>query len=499
MSEKSNTDDLEQTVMLAAAAADSRHYEESSSSSPEQKESEEAPLEICPTDDTKYYQEIGRNTDSSDRINCPKTQSRKRGYETENSHEKNTDCSDRNNHLKPQSRKRGYEAENNHEDGSKGKKRKAYGTEASSNNCTESSEGSSHSEVVATHYNLIEDKGLQERFRSPIIYLRIFHNWIKSMLIDEYLQKTKDLKKQYNPVIRVHDMACGKGGDLSKWKKHNISHLICSDIAEVSLEHCKQRYDDMKRKSRNDRGWNTTNFFSLELIHGDAGQVRYREKFSDPSIKIDLVSCQFAFHYSFESLPQAENWFRNVSECLQAGGYFIGTMIDSNEIISRARKSQTGSFGNDVFEVNNLEFDLDNPPLFGGKYNFHLYGVVDCPEFLVHFPTFVKLARKYGLKFIRKEKFNEFFHRMKDEGKQLLTTMGALETYPPVGRKNLVGDAPNDYDHAKEFMKEKDNMYVPCGTLSRSEWEASTLYMTFAFEKLKNTWNPDGTPCYEDK
>lgn len=29
-------------------------------------------------------------------------------------------------------------------------------------------------------------------------------------------------------------------------------------------------------------------------------------------------------------------------------------------------------------------------PIFGAKYNFHLEGVVDCPEFLVFFPTLVK-------------------------------------------------------------------------------------------------------------
>lgn len=65
----------------------------------------------------------------------------------------------------------------------------------------------------------------------------------------------------------------------------------------------------------------------MEVVHGDGGKVRYREKFKDPSIKLDLVSCQFAFHYSFESLPQANCWFKNVSECLQAGGYFIGNYM----------------------------------------------------------------------------------------------------------------------------------------------------------------------------
>ena len=34
--------------------------------------------------------------------------------------------------------------------------------------------------------------------------------------------------------------------------------------------------------------------------------------------------------------------------------------------------------------------DKENLPLFGARYNFHLQGVVDCPEFLVFFPVLEK-------------------------------------------------------------------------------------------------------------
>jgi len=56
----------------------------------------------------------------------------------------------------------------------------------------------------------------------------------------------------------------------------------------------------------------------------------------------------------------------------------------------RLRDSETMSFGNEVYRV---DFELENKsdiPLFGAKYNFHLEGVVDCPEFLVFFPAIEK-------------------------------------------------------------------------------------------------------------
>ncbi|KAJ3633941.1 hypothetical protein MTP99_010858 [Tenebrio molitor] len=85
---------------------------------------------------------------------------------------------------------------------------------------------------------------------------------------------------------------------------------------------------------------------------------------------------------------------------------------------------------------------------------------------------------------------------MKNEGKQLLCNMKSLETYPPNENTTLLGNDPDDYSHADEFLK-TEARNVKVGTLSKSEWEASSLYMLFVFEKVKNTWNTDGTPIYD--
>ena len=58
--------------------------------------------------------------------------------------------------------------------------------------------------------------------------------------------------------------------------------------------------------------------------------------------------------------------------------------------------------------------------------------VVDCPEFLVHFPTLVRLAERHGLMMIGKQRFQSFFQAKKDaqDGRMLLSRMNALETFP---------------------------------------------------------------------
>ena len=156
--------------------------------------------------------------------------------------------------------------------------------------------------------------------------------------------------------------------------------------------------------------------------------MRLKDKYKEPNLTFDLTSCQFSFHYSFESEAQADMMLCNACECLRPGGYFIGTMPNAYELVyvkcaivgtiiliivlllvlyesfiliynciicssKRFRKSEDMSFGSEVYRVTFETEGKDVLPLFGTRYDFHLEGVVDCPEFLVYFP----LLEKYFL------------------------------------------------------------------------------------------------------
>lgn len=82
-----------------------------------------------------------------------------------------------------------------------------------------------HSSAVAAHYNELQEVGLEKRSQSRIFYLRNFNNWMKSVLIGEFLEKVRQRKKRN---ITVLDLGCGKGGDLLKWKKGRIDKLVCT-------------------------------------------------------------------------------------------------------------------------------------------------------------------------------------------------------------------------------------------------------------------------------
>jgi len=159
----------------------------------------------------------------------------------------------------------------------------------------------------------------------------------------------------------------------------------------------------------------------------------------------------------------------------------IGTTPDAFDIMARLQAGETGnSFGNSVFSVSFKDEDLKKPqPLFGAEYNFHLTEVVDCPEFLVHFPTLVRLAEQHGLMMIGKQRFQNFFNAKKDaqDGRMLLSRMNALETFPS---RKTVGPE-EQYEHVAQFKEGQEVV----GTLSQDEWEALTIYTVFAFKKIR--------------
>uniref|UniRef100_A0A672MZI8 mRNA cap guanine-N(7) methyltransferase n=1 Tax=Sinocyclocheilus grahami TaxID=75366 RepID=A0A672MZI8_SINGR len=279
-------------------------------------------------------------------------------------------------------------------------------------------EESLHSQKVATHYNKLQERGLAERNKSRIVHMRNFNNWLKSVLIAEIMDKVKERRRE----VTVLDLGCGKGGDLLKWKKGCIDKLVCADIAAVSIEQCQQRYNDMRRRGHpNDRT------FSAEFITTDCSRELLSEKLRDPELRFDVCSSQFVCHYSFESEQQADTMLRNACERLRPGGFFIGTTPDAYEMVKRLEASDSNSFGNEVFRVTFQK--KGDYPLFGCQYDFSLEGVVNVPEFLVYFPLFEEMAKKYNMRLVYKKTFKEFFEeKVKEEkNKVLMQWMQALE------------------------------------------------------------------------
>ncbi|KAI9281171.1 guanine-N(7)-methyltransferase domain-containing protein [Sporodiniella umbellata] len=294
--------------------------------------------------------------------------------------------------------------------------------------------------LVAQHYNSRPELGKYKRKESAIFRLRSFNNWVKSVLIQQHVHRRRQT---------VLDMGCGKGGDLLKWSKARIQHLVAADIAEVSMEQMQERYYSLR-----DRHF-TAEFFPMDCYN----------ELLEPKLKqdtwFDTVSMQFCLHYAFENEEKARTMLENVTCRLRPGGRFIGTLPDANWIVKRVRQEPKGSFGfgNSIYHIQfeNVQDDSHGNKVgftpYGCKYMFHLEEAVDCPEYLVHWPTLVRLAKEYGLVLKYIENFHNFYVNNLNE---------------------------------PEFSKLLERIGVVGGNkaaMSQEEWEAAGIYLAFAFEK----------------
>ena len=327
--------------------------------------------------------------------------------------------------------------------------------------------------LVAKHYSQRQNQNLEQRKQSPIYNLRCLNNFVKSTLI-QTVTKKKD---------RVMDLACGKGGDLGKFKKAEIGYYCGIDIALESV-----RRDAIQRYNKGDYT------FPATFIAGDAF-VHDLEDVLGENVKglFDVVSCQFAIHYSFSTEKRARKAFENISKALRPGGHFVGTTVDSNVLVRNLRQTDGLLFGNDVIEVN---FDEKHskkeflPPGFGIEYSFTLEdAVTDCKESLVPLITFAELAKEYDLEIMRWTNFHQYVHEMLNlpkEGKyRSVHELWFHLMQPPGGRVDGKSMVPRNaegqsllYATAVKPLDKSLN-----AALTEQEWEAAEYYTTFILRK----------------
>ncbi|CCF59379.1 hypothetical protein KAFR_0G03470 [Kazachstania africana CBS 2517] len=257
-------------------------------------------------------------------------------------------------------------------------------------------------QIVREHYNertMIANRS--KRNLSPIIKLRNFNNAIKFMLIEKYTKKG-DV---------VLELACGKGGDLRKYGNVGISQFIGIDISNASIQEAHKRYRSMKNLD-----------YQVILITGDCFGESLGvavEPFPECRFPCDVVSTQFCLHYAFEAEEKARRALLNVSKSLKIGGYFFGTIPDSEFIRYKLNKFGTDvekpgwensiyrvKFENNEYQKNGYEF----PSPYGQMYTYWLEDAIDnVPEYVVPFETLRSLADEYGMELELQLPFNKFF------------------------------------------------------------------------------------------
>lgn len=279
---------------------------------------------------------------------------------------------------------------------------------------------------IATHYNKIKSIGRQDRSQSDILGVRNFNNWVKSVLINEF----SSIISSGGTVL---DLACGKGGDLPKWKRTSIKRLVGVDIADVSVEEARKRYKEMRPR------------FGAEYHVLDAFHREWDSFIS--GVDFDIISCQFALHYCFEDEASAQHTIASVAKSLKPGGYFFGTIPNYSAIRRKLMASDNQrEISNAIYSLR-LDEGTDLQPGYGKRYFFDLAEAIDsCPEYFIPFAMLESLAEEYDLEVCLESPFQNFFEQHSERHMDLLLRMNIVDAY---GKMLL---RPEDMEVAELYM-----------------------------------------------
>ena len=96
------------------------------------------------------------------------------------------------------------------------------------------------------------------RGHSETIFVKLFNNFIKNTLINQFCKYIKygyegnELSYEEKRVgISVLDLCCGRGGDLFKWKNQDVVHYVGVDLSQALVEEAQRRYNNEILKGDN--------------------------------------------------------------------------------------------------------------------------------------------------------------------------------------------------------------------------------------------------------
>lgn len=335
-------------------------------------------------------------------------------------------------------------------------------------------------QVAASFYDNLK-RAQADRGRSLVSHLRSLNNWIKMNLIRHHVPKTG---------ARILDLACGKGGDMSKMMHRNISSYTGVDIAQQSLNDAVHRLKGSKRWSNHkfqfgqaDLG--TTSLYD-QAVHCWDSKNDWRDRILlEKEDTFDAISIQFALHYFFGEKSRAEFFFQQISRMLKPGGYCIATTVDANVVLQHAMRNfgEFNANGNRMpiqfkddqgrvlcqIMIDDTTRDriLSNSPhedWYGLRYTFQLSdaaqgengegSAVNAPEYLIPNTVLNQLLADNDLELVMQENFHPF----------VLSSMREEEALSVAKRM-----------HVPDFQ----------GSISSVEWDIARLYQVMAFRKLR--------------
>ena len=268
-------------------------------------------------------------------------------------------------------------------------------------------------ETNKSYYKCVEDGDYNHKKRLP---MQNFHNlYVKKTLIMDYSPNSKGSGQSG----RLLDLACGKSGDLSKWKNAKLKDIIAIDISKPCVEYGKDFYKTYPKPKPTVRYiWGDTSkaiWPEQEAGQSTMDKERMKEWIPDKNA-FDVVSCQFCLHYYFENEAKLKTLIKNVADNIKIGGHFIGTCFNGKNVFNmlKGKKFAEGELdGNTIWKIEK-DFKIrsfnEGKPNLGQKIKVYVGSIGEAyTEYLVNFSYFEKMMKKSGFELVEYKPFEKYY------------------------------------------------------------------------------------------
>ena len=212
--------------------------------------------------------------------------------------------------------------------------------------------------------------------------MRRFHNQIKQDSYNKYTNRSDTLL----------ELCSGRGGDMKKWIYNQIDQVHGLDTCLKSIKECKERYNQELQKVRN--ASKKYKFVQMDIT----------KSFKSIKNEYSNVVCNFGIHYLYQSLPQFQELMNHIIGCLETGGHFICTMVDSEYVKSKP------------FSMHSQERQVISYYSYSGKdlkvyMNGNNYLTFNNSESVIDASVFLDLCSKMGLEVVENVSFGELYEK----------------------------------------------------------------------------------------
>jgi hypothetical protein len=232
------------------------------------------------------------------------------------------------------------------------------------------------------------------------------------------------------------DLACGKGGDFSKWTDAHISFVFGVDVSRDNIENpmdgacarfLKNRKTqkhvpyalfaqaDSRQNLRTSAAFMTDTGCRIgaavfgQTPKSDAASLGegVARQWGKATEGFNVTSCQFAIHYFAESAETFHSFLQNVAECTAVGGYFVGCGYDGhavyNALNSKAQGESIGSVDKSgsgweiVKQYGSERMFTDDESSLGMRIEVFQDSIGQMiPEWLVNYAYLTRVLEDYG-------------------------------------------------------------------------------------------------------